>query len=266
MMTMDLEENRLISENPIISQILQNKSIKDTMESLKSLCKPSTITQLSSMKSYEQTSSSSSFNRGSSSKKRHGSLWNSKVEPDDSSSSLSPSLWTPHQKTKSKHFVSRENLLMMRRKKTSSHHSTNFPPFSGSSKGSFLSKNRMGQRARRQLWENIYGSNAKHLKYSKETKKLTNHHPYRSSSSKSLYTGSSSSNPSRKVLINNKSSSSSSSSLHDRSTTSLKNHLIPNDLSIHPSWKAKKVEQQQSNIKPFLGTKLVFTDDDDTER
>jgi hypothetical protein len=82
-------------------------------------------------------------------------------------------------------------------------------------------RNRMGQRARRQLWESIYGSAAKHLKSKKDQSSLA------------------------------KRFSQSSSNRNRKEAT---------DAPLHPSWKAKRQEREQTTIKQFSGTKTVFDD------
>ena len=101
--------------------------------------------------------------------------------------------------------------------------------------------NRLGQRARRELWEKIYGGEAEHVK-----KGIT--------------------------LQRNGGFSAKSGYQNKRYKDSNKRHenrTFKNDKGqrkqigeekLHPSWQAKKMQKQQNNIVEFTGTKITFED------
>jgi len=111
-------------------------------------------------------------------------------------------------------------------------------------------KNRRGQRARRQIWEQKYGQAAKHLLNSKSYQDRTQHQETQANNRR----------PKPSAAPQNYSKPS--------NTTSFPKQYIPKQHkptilskpeTLHPSWQAKIAQKQkESGVVPFQGKKIVF--------
>ena len=95
--------------------------------------------------------------------------------------------------------------------------------------------NRLGQRARRELWEKMYGKDAAHIKKAVKSKQRQ---------IKKQYDVGNGSNSNRKHGGNKN---------RQQNTETIENNL-------HPSWQARKHQKLQSQIVQFQGVKIKFDD------
>ncbi|KAJ3045781.1 hypothetical protein HDV00_007907 [Rhizophlyctis rosea] len=102
-------------------------------------------------------------------------------------------------------------------------------------------KNRMGQRARREMWEKMYGARAKHVQ-DEEKKKLTERF-----------------NPTTGGGTGGRGGKGRGGAVGRGGGVAAGSDSKQQDESLHPSWQAKKL--QKASAVPFAGKKVVFGDD-----
>ncbi|XP_065060972.1 uncharacterized protein LOC135688170 [Rhopilema esculentum] len=101
--------------------------------------------------------------------------------------------------------------------------------------------NRLGQRARRELWEKIYGGEAEHVKKGISLQRKGGF--------------------SAKPGYQNKRYKDSNQRHENRTYNNDKGQRKRlGEEKLHPSWQAKKMQKQQNNIVEFTGTKITFED------
>lgn len=97
-----------------------------------------------------------------------------------------------------------------------------------------MNGNRLGQRARRELWEKMYGNDAVHVKKgikSRQKFKVIKHRAGQMSN--------------KKQTIHNK---------------TIQEHRKTTETNMHPSWEAKRNQKLQNQIVKFEGSKIKFDD------
>ena len=99
--------------------------------------------------------------------------------------------------------------------------------------------NRLGQRARRELWEKMYGKDAVHMK---KGVKLERKDKLKSNQSD------------LKKHFGNKGKS------HDNMKQIQERKMKNAETNLHPSWQAKKHQKEQNQIVQFQGSKITFDD------
>lgn len=98
--------------------------------------------------------------------------------------------------------------------------------------------NRLGQRARQELWEKMYGKDAAHVKKGAKSRRDDKRKKERVNKNK---------------FRSQKNSDDKSEQSKDKSVSNIEENL-------HPSWQAKKFQKQQNQIVPFEGSKIKFDD------
>ena len=116
-------------------------------------------------------------------------------------------------------------------------------------------RNRLGQRARRELWEKFYGETARHFNHKRSTR-LNKSNSVKTSKSTSYKRHANNSKSRLKTHVPDKRSQNMKNSgyfQHDKSTKLGKKEL-------HPSWEARKAQKQKQQVVEFKGTKITFDD------
>ena len=101
-------------------------------------------------------------------------------------------------------------------------------------------ENRLGQRARRELWEKMYGEDAEHMKKGLKFGRKDRLNKHRRKGEGNL-TNEGGPKGSNRLLKSKK----------ERTT---------HESNLHPSWQAKKLQKQQNKIVQFEGSKIKFDD------
>ncbi|KAL1922882.1 uncharacterized protein VTP21DRAFT_9258 [Calcarisporiella thermophila] len=125
--------------------------------------------------------------------------------------------------------------------------------------GKSLKKNRMGQRARRQLWEKKYGKNAKHVQKSQQRRgnkdERSKNGPHRAGAGTS---GSNSKGADQRHQSHKHEPKAKRFSEQKKAAPQV-------DEELHPSWVAKQQQKEamQKAMQQAKSTKIVFNDDSD---